>query len=212
MNKKYLIIGIVAVLLIVGIVIACVSCGGGSGFGNNPSHNHGDEIEGGITPSKKLNDDPTVLVPDAIKNTKDKLGEHYFPNTKMTEDEILTLFGLTKDDCTFVMGEKCDDTNRYDMVIALRAAAGKEEKIHDAVYNYVCTQIENESLPERVRMAYSGCMTLYNPDGYVFLLATFGDLDKLDMQMITETVEQRGLEAFNIVAAEISKYYIDVVE
>ena len=207
MNKKYLIIGIVAVLLITGIIIACVSCGNGSFGGNNPNHNHGEEIEGGEIPNSLLKDDPAVLVPDAIKLTKDKLGEHYLPNVAMTEDEILTLFGLTKKDCTFVMGEKCDEEDRYDMMVALRAAKGKEEKIRNAVHNYVCSQIDNEKLPEKVRQAYDGCMTLYNPDGYVFLLATFGDLNELDVNMISETVEQRGLEAFNIVASEISKYY-----
>ena len=108
-------------------------------------------------------------------------------------------------------GHKCDD-GHYDMFIAIRAKDGMSGKIDEAVAKYTEALVANEELPDNVREAFKGAIRLHNPDGYVYLIALFGDLDSLDPKLITETVEAQCLEMFDLVAEEISKAYVTNVQ
>lgn len=208
MNKKNL-MRFCVVLMMVVVCFNLTACGNKDKQNPNPNYPHEDEyyVSEEHAPNYVLKDEPTILVPESIKLVKEAMGDKYYPNVEMTADEVYELFGINKDDCEFAIGHKCDD-GHYDMFIAIRAKDGMSGKIDEAVAKYTEAMVANEELPDNVREAFKGAIRLHNPDGYVYLIALFGDLDSLDPNMITETVETQCLEMFDLVVAEISKAYV----
>ena len=207
-KKKQIIIGSIALILVVGIVIAGVLIGRNTP--HLPEHPEG-VVSGNERPSYTLTyrDKPEVMVPVVMDAVKTEWGENFNPDKQMTQEEILAEFNLSPEDCLFVYGYDCSD-NKSDIFIGFAFAEGKGPKVEQAVLDYVTARINDSSLTEKERAAWSTARSVYNPIGYVYLSALFDGIDELELSKVAETMEIRNGEALDIVLGLMNTQLIEI--
>lgn len=174
-------------ILIVVFVLCFAGCNQNASNSKNPTTSN-DETN--ITEPTLPPNSPEVLIPETIKIAKETLGDEYYPSVNLSEDEIVKLFKISKEDYENVFGQICQGDGQYDLLIGVKAT-GDGTTVENLFFDYLKSIINDNNVPESVRAAFRGCLVSRDTDGYVYLIGTVGNID---------SVAENGTEAITIYA------------
>ena len=201
MNKKHIIIIVLSVCLLIVLAFGYFLMFGNP-FNNSDTTATSPVIEM-IEPSN-----PEEMLEESFIAAKEALGDEYYPSVTISDTEIAEMFGLKPEDYVFAIGQKSASEDRIDMLISIKTKNAEEgDRISDILTNYARKMSENSNqYPPHIAAAIDGILITRDLWGYVFFIATFGDIDKLDAndpQKITEYAEANNLKVTNAILNRI---------
>lgn len=130
---------------------------------------------------------PSERLQESFVVAKETLGEEYYPSVAMESSEIAEMLKLEFEDYVFLYGQKAQDETKFDMLISIKTMNDESgAKVENLLFDYINSVIADENKPEYIRNAFKGATVLRDTWGYVFLIATFGDVDKMIDKSATE--------------------------
>ena len=126
---------------------------------------------------------PEEVLLECFVVAKNTLGDEYYPSVTINEEDIPEMFGVNPDDYVFAKGQKSADDARFDLLVCFKTEnEDSRERLRGDLLEYVNNLIDNaDQYPEHIGIAFDSLLITRDNWGYVFLIATFGDIDKLDV-------------------------------
>lgn len=182
----------IALMLVFSLTFALTACGKDA----DSNTNSGNVADGGNAGTI----DDTVSIDTIYAAIKEAYGEDYLPNMMLSEDEILSMFGIEPEWCEELLVEIPMISTNVDTLIAVKAREGFVEDVTNAVTAYQ-DYLKNDSFQYPMNMVKVAASTVVTFDRYVFfiMLGTLGD----DVDTSDDAAILAAFEAKNQIAVDV---------
>ena len=184
----------VVLMLVFCLVFTMTACGK-----NADSNTNSGNVTGGG------NVDDTVSIDTIYEAIKEAYGDDYLPNMMLSEDEILSMFGIEPEWCDELIAEIPMISTNVDTLIAIKAREGFVEDVINAVTAYQ-DYLKNDSFQYPMNMDKVAASTVVTFDRYVFFIM-LGTLDD-DVDTSDDAARLAAFEAKNQIAVDVIEGFL----